>query len=78
MPAGDAAPERAAFADEVLLADELLERARSHPGRERLALGWRLEEGFGSGAAGAGDGGASGRHEADGTRLASRRAGSAA
>lgn len=78
MAPGEAAPERAAFADEVLLADELLERARPHPRRERLALGWRLEERFRSGTAGSGDGGASGRHEADGTRLAGRRAGSAA
>ena len=46
------AAERAAFADEVPLADELVERARSHPRGERLALGRWLEEGLGSGAAG--------------------------
>ena len=50
MPAGDAPPERAALADEVLLADELVERPRTHPGRERLAFGRRLEQGLGSGA----------------------------
>ena len=50
VAAGDAAPERAALADEVLLADELVEVARAHPGGERLALGRRLEEGLGSGA----------------------------
>ena len=44
------APERAALADEVLLADELVEVARAHPRGERLALGRWLEEGFGSGA----------------------------
>jgi len=30
----------------VLLPDELLERSRPHPRRERLPLGWRLEQGF--------------------------------
>ena len=44
MASGDAAAERAAFADEVLLADELRERPRSHPSGERLALGRWLEE----------------------------------
>ncbi len=48
MAAGDAAPERAAFADEVLLADELVEVARAHARGERLALGRGLEEGLGS------------------------------
>ena len=31
--------EGAAFADEVLLADELLERARAHPGGQWLVRG---------------------------------------
>ena len=44
------AAERTALADEVLLADELVEVARAHPRGERLALGRRLEEGLGSGA----------------------------
>ena len=44
------------LADEVLLADELLERARSHPRGERLALGRWLEQGFGAGAADGADG----------------------
>ena len=61
MAAGDRTPERAALADEVLLADELAEAARAHAGRERLPLGWRLEERLGSGAAGSGTGG---RHKA--------------
>ena len=52
MAAGDAAAERAALADEVFLADELLERSRPHPGGKRLTLGRWLEEGFGSGARG--------------------------
>ena len=50
MAALDAAAERAPLADEVLLADELVERARPHPGGERLALGRGLEQGFGPGA----------------------------
>ena len=58
MAAGDRAAERTALADEVLLADELVERARAHPGGEGLALGRRPEQGFGPGA---GDG-APGRH----------------
>jgi len=49
MPAGDAPPERPAFTDEVLLPDELVQVAWSHPGRQRLPLGGRLEERFGSG-----------------------------
>ena len=49
-PARDAASERTALADEVLLADELVEIPRAHPGGERLALGRRLEERLGSGA----------------------------
>ena len=51
MAAGDAAAERAALADEVFLADELLERSRPHPCGQRLTLGRWLEEGFGSGPA---------------------------
>ena len=52
MAAGDAPAERAALADEVLLADELVEVARAHPRGERLPLGRRLEEGLGSGTVG--------------------------
>ncbi len=52
MAAGHAAAERPALADEVLLADELGEGARAHPGRQRLALGRWLEERFGSGTDG--------------------------
>ncbi len=44
MAAGDAAPERAALADEVLLANELVEASRSHARGERLLLGRRLEQ----------------------------------
>jgi hypothetical protein len=68
VAAGDTSAERAALPDEMLLPDELAQVARSHPGRKRLALGRRLEEGLGPGAAGAGGGGASGGHEPDGTR----------
>ena len=50
MAAGHAPPERTALTDEMLLADELGEVARAHPGRERLLLGRWLEEGLGSGA----------------------------
>lgn len=50
MSAGDAAAERSALADEMLLADELVERPRPHPRRERLLLGRRLEERLGPGA----------------------------
>jgi hypothetical protein len=68
MPAGDRTAERPALTDEVLLADELLEVARPHPGGERLLLGRRLEKrlGFGAGRSGRG---APGWHEPDGTRL---------
>ena len=52
MAAGDGAAERAALADEVLLADELVERPRAHPRGERLALGRWPEQGLGAGAAG--------------------------
>ena len=61
MAPGDAPPERAALPDEVLLADELGQIARPHPGRQRLLLGRRLEQGLGSGAAWTG-GRAPGRH----------------
>jgi hypothetical protein len=52
VAAGDAAAQGPALADEVLLPDELLEAARAHPRRERLALGRWLEERLGSGAGG--------------------------
>ena len=50
MAAGDGAAERAALADEVGLADELVEVARAHPRGERLPLGRWPEQGFGAGA----------------------------
>ena len=50
---GDAPAERPALADEVLLADELVEAARAHPGGQRLALGRRLEQRLGPRADGA-------------------------
>ena len=37
-------PERAVLADEVVLTDELVERARAHASGERLRLRWRSEE----------------------------------
>ena len=43
-------PERPSLADEVLLADELVERPRAHPRGERLPLRRRLEERLGTGA----------------------------
>ncbi len=52
MATGDAPAERATLADEMLLADELGEAPRAHPGSQRLALGRGLEEGLGTGAAG--------------------------
>jgi hypothetical protein len=48
VAAGDAAAEWAALADEVGLADELVEASWPHPGRERLPFGRGLEEGLGS------------------------------
>jgi hypothetical protein len=51
MATGDTPAERAALPDEMVLADELAEVARAHPGGERLALGRRPEERLGSGAA---------------------------
>jgi hypothetical protein len=50
MASRNRAPDRATLADEVLLPDELLERPRSHPRRERLPVGRRLEEGLGTSA----------------------------
>ena len=52
MAAGDAPPQRPAFADEVVLADELIEAPRTHPGGQRLALGRWLEERLVTGADG--------------------------
>ena len=52
MSAGDAAEERAAFPDEVLLADELGEVTWAHARREGLPFGRRLEECLGSSASG--------------------------
>ena len=66
MAACDRTAERTTVAHKVRLADELLERARAHAGGERLALGRRSEEGFGSGA---GDGTPRGHQ---GTRVAVR------
>ncbi len=60
MAAGDAAAQRSALPDEVVLPHELLERARTHASGERLALRWGLEQGFGSCAPGT----SSGRHGA--------------
>lgn len=60
MAAGDAAPERPPFADEMLLADELVEAPRAHPCRKWLLLGWRLEEGFRPSAGQSGRGAPSG------------------
>ena len=57
MAADDRPAERAALADEVRLALELLERARTHACREGLPLGRRLEQGFGAGAGGGAPGG---------------------
>jgi SAM-dependent methyltransferase len=47
---GDGAAQGPLLAHEVRLANELLERSWAHAGRERLPLGWRLEEGLWSGA----------------------------
>ena len=69
MAARDASAERAALADEVLLADELVEDSRAHPGGQRLPLGRWLEERFGSGARGRRAGGMA-------AMVARRRAGS--
>ena len=48
MAALNAASEGTSGANEVLLTDELIEGAGAHPRGQRLTLGWRLEEGFGS------------------------------
>lgn len=47
MAAGKTAAQRSALADEVVLADELVEAPRSHPGGQRLALRRWLEERLG-------------------------------
>ena len=49
VAAGDAPAQGPALADEVVLADELVEAARPHPRGERLTLGRWLEEGLGTG-----------------------------
>ena len=56
MAAGDAAPKRAALADEMLLADELVEASRPHPRGKRLLLGRRLEQRLGTSAGQSGRG----------------------
>lgn len=61
MAALEAATERAPLADEMTLADELLEAPRPHPGGQRLALGRWPEERLGTGAGGSGR--ASGGHD---------------
>ena len=50
MAAVEAAPQRTALPDEMLLADELLEAGRPHPGGEGLTARRRTEERLGSGA----------------------------
>ena len=50
MAPGEAPAERTLLADEVLLADELVEVPGAHPSRERLAFGRGLEQRLGSGA----------------------------
>ena len=50
MSARHGLAKRPPLADEVLLADELFERARAHPCREGLSARRRLEEGFGTGS----------------------------
>jgi hypothetical protein len=50
VAAGDAAPQRAALADEMFLPDKLLEVPWAHSRCERLALGRWLEQGFRTGA----------------------------
>ena len=57
MAARDGAPQWPALAEEVLLADELVEGARPHSGGKGLPFGGRAEERVGTGA-----GGASGGH----------------
>jgi hypothetical protein len=50
MTTRDATRERAALADEVRLADELVQRSGSHSCGQRLPLGRRLKEGLRSSA----------------------------
>ena len=50
MATGDASPKRSALADEMLLADELVEASRPHPRCQRLLLRRRLEQRLGLGA----------------------------
>ena len=50
VAARDRPAERAALADEVGLADELVERPRAHARGERLPLGRWTEQGLGTGA----------------------------
>jgi hypothetical protein len=52
MAAIERSTERTALTDQVLLADELVERARPHPRRERLRSWRRLEQGLGLRATG--------------------------
>ncbi|MGZ8514538.1 MAG: hypothetical protein ACXW4H_05070 [Candidatus Limnocylindrales bacterium] len=46
VAARDAAAQRSAIADQVVLTDELVQVARSHPRGQGLPLRRRLEEGF--------------------------------
>ena len=46
MPTSDAAAQRATLTDEVILAHELVQVSRAHPGSKRLSLGRWLEERF--------------------------------
>ena len=71
MAAGDRPAQRTAIADEVLLADELVEGPRAHPRGERLPLGRRLEERLGARAGEPGRGPSSG-HVRESTRLPGR------
>src|SRR4029079_16935029 len=56
MPAVERPAERPTLPDQVLLADELVERARPHPSRERLGPGRGLEQRLRLRATGAGTG----------------------
>src|SRR6476661_8358258 len=49
VAAGDAPTQRTALADQVVLAHELIERPRTHPRGEGLALGRWLEQRLGTG-----------------------------
>jgi len=46
MAAIQRSTQRPAFADQALMAHHLGERARAHPGCQRLALRWRNERGL--------------------------------